>query len=56
MLFREKIDDLAFGLVAPLKADDTRAGHANYLSRNLPERGWEEVRMDSPADRTGFRV
>ena len=27
VLFREEIDDFAFGLVAPLQADDTSTGH-----------------------------
>src|SRR2546421_444748 len=29
VLFGEEIDDLAFGLVAPLQADDTGAGHCH---------------------------
>src|SRR5438067_1419423 len=37
MLFREQIDDFTFGLVAPLQADDTGAGHSTYLARRA---GW----------------
>src|SRR2546429_427961 len=43
MLFREQIDDFAFGLVAPLQADDTGAGHSTYLARRA---GWRARRLD----------
>ena len=38
VLFGEEIDDLTFGLVAPLQADDTGAGHSTYLVRIDPAR------------------
>ena len=39
MLVGEEIDDFAFGLVAPLQADDTGAGHCLTYSGRLPVRG-----------------
>ena len=33
VLVGEEIDDLALGLVAPLQADDTGAGHSTYPLR-----------------------
>ena len=38
VLVGEQIDDLALGLIAPLQADDTGAGHRGmYLFRGWPE-------------------
>ena len=39
MLVGEEIDDFAFGLVAPLQADDTGAGHCLTYSGRSPVRG-----------------
>src|SRR5438132_7390112 len=39
MLVGEKVDDLAFGLVAPLQADDTGAGHCRTYSGKSPVKG-----------------
>src|SRR5207244_4161885 len=46
VLVSEEIDDLAFGLVAPLQADDTRAGHGGTL-RPVSEPSFE----GQPGDR-----
>src|SRR5262249_17140224 len=49
VLVGEEIDDFSLGLVAPLKADDTGAGHSCYLPRRAAVR-----RASGPGHGSGF--